>query len=70
MRHITQISACFINSLKIYQSKLCLEKEFWTQLKTLMRYFQLQLMQISNRRRNCLLLRLIIPIDKRSPKLG
>jgi len=63
MRNIAQTSARFINFLIIHQSKLCLEKDFWTQLKTLMRHFQMQLMQLTYRRRNCLLFRLFDPYN-------
>lgn len=45
MRKITQIPAVFTNSLESIQSRLCLEKDFWTQKKTIMKQFQLSLMQ-------------------------
>jgi len=70
MRHITQTSACFVNALNIHQRKLCLEKDFWTQLKTLMRHFQLQLMQLSYRKRNNLLIRLIEPYNCDNTQVG
>lgn len=63
MRQISQLSVNFKFFSATYERHLYLEKVFWTHLKTLMRYFQLQLMQISIRRRNSFLLRLLEPCN-------
>lgn len=70
MRKISRTSACFESFSGLHERQICLEKNFWSQLKTLMRHFQLRLMQISFRRRNGLLLRIFVPYNYANSQVG